>query len=106
MNGLVSYKLVSKGSVQVLNQRPEALHLLQGETFDAADPQLVVGALAGERRHVHEEVLGLGGGAGRRLAQSVGHMFVGVLPLVAGERRARWGRDSGPSIRASVSTNH
>lgn len=81
----MSSQLVGKGLL--LDGRAEAAHSLQGEALDAADPQLVVGALAGERRHVHEEVLGLGGGAGRRLAQSVGHMLVGVFPLVAGETR-------------------
>lgn len=61
-------------------------HSLQGEAFNTADPELVVCTMAGQGRHVHKEVLGLGGGPGRRLAQCPAHMIVRVLPLVAGER--------------------
>lgn len=61
-----------------------AARSLQGEAVHAADPQLVVGAPAGQGGHVHKEVLGLGGGAGQRLAQCSAHVTVGVLPLIAG----------------------
>lgn len=56
----------------------------QGEAVHTAHPQLVVGALAGQRGHVHEEELGLGGGPGQRQAQCSAHVAVWILPLVAG----------------------
>lgn len=71
--------------VEIINGR----HSLQGEAFDAADPELVVRTLGGEGRHVHKEVLGLRGDPGRRLAQRPAHMIVRVLPLVAGGERER-----------------
>lgn len=43
-------------------------NLLQGEAFNTADPELVVCILTGQSGHIHKEVLGLGGGSGRRLA--------------------------------------
>lgn len=68
-------------------------HSLQGEAFNTADPELVVCTMAGQGRHVHKEVLGLGGGPGRRLAQCPAHMIVRVLPLVAGERERQRQRE-------------
>lgn len=67
-------------------------HSLQGEAFNTADPELVVCTLTGKGRHVHKEVLGLGGGPGRRLAQCTTHMIVRVLPLVARQKK-RGGRE-------------
>lgn len=61
---------------------PDEDDSLQGEAVHAADPQLVVGAQAGQGGHVHKEVLGLGEGAGGGLAQRSAHMGIGVLPLV------------------------
>lgn len=60
-------------------------HLLQGEAFNTVDPELVVRALVGKGRHIHEKELSLRGGTGWRLAQCTGHMVVRVLPLVAGD---------------------
>ena len=43
---------------------PDEDDSLEGEAVHAADPQLVVGAQAGQGGHVNKEVLGLGEGAG------------------------------------------
>lgn len=66
---------------------------LQGEALDAADPQLVVCALARQSRHIYKKVLGLRSGPGRRLAQGPAHVSVRVLPLVAAERKREGKRD-------------
>ena len=71
--------------------RVSTVHSLQGEAVHTADPELVVCAQVGQSGHVHEEVLRLRGGPGRRLAQRPAHMGVWVLPLVPGER---WGRQT------------
>lgn len=75
---LIDYKSYHSNETQIV-------HSLQGEAFNPADPKLVVCALAGKGRHVHEEVLGLRSSPGRRLAQCSAHMIVGIFPLIAKE---------------------
>lgn len=63
----------------------QIFHSLQGEAFNTADPKLVVCALAGKGRHIHEEELGLRSSPGQRLAQCSAHMIIWIFPLVAKE---------------------
>lgn len=67
----------------------QLFHSLQGEAFNAADPKLVVCALVGKGRHIHEEVLGLRSSPGQRLAQCSAHMIVWIFPLIAKEWTAK-----------------